>query len=97
MKFLAITLIVHRPDPLTGIQKSTEDRLSAKHSTTPFGHTVLHPHAEAGGLTEHQHRASLELFQSKIAPVLRREIPDPPFAWGPVLPASPLTQESVHV
>ncbi len=26
MKFLAITLIVHRPDPLTGIQKATHDR-----------------------------------------------------------------------
>ncbi|MDQ0766887.1 hypothetical protein QF027_009522 [Streptomyces canus] len=62
-----------------------------------FGHTVLHLHADAGGLTESQHRASLELFQSKVAPVLRREIPDPPFAWGPVLPAPPLTQESAHV
>ncbi len=31
------------------------------------------------------------------APVLRREIPDPPFVWGPVLAAPPLTQESVHV
>jgi alkanesulfonate monooxygenase len=27
-------------------------------------------------------RASLELFQSDIAPVLRREIPDPPWGWG---------------
>ncbi|HEY0806402.1 MAG TPA: LLM class flavin-dependent oxidoreductase, partial [Pseudonocardiaceae bacterium] len=26
MKFLAITLIVHRPDPVTGVQKSTQDR-----------------------------------------------------------------------
>jgi alkanesulfonate monooxygenase SsuD/methylene tetrahydromethanopterin reductase-like flavin-dependent oxidoreductase (luciferase family) len=29
-----------------------------------------------------RHRASLELFQSDIAPVLRREIPDPPWGWG---------------
>ena len=35
-----------------------------------------------GGLTDGQHRASLELFQSDIAPVLRREIPDPPWGWG---------------
>ena len=26
MKFLAITLIVHAPDPITGVQKSTADR-----------------------------------------------------------------------
>jgi hypothetical protein len=42
-----------------------------------FGHSVLHLHADAGGLTDAQHRESLELFQSDIAPVLRREIPDP--------------------
>jgi alkanesulfonate monooxygenase SsuD/methylene tetrahydromethanopterin reductase-like flavin-dependent oxidoreductase (luciferase family) len=47
-----------------------------------FGHSVLHLHADAGGLTDAQHRASLELFQSDIAPVLRREIPDPPWGWG---------------
>jgi alkanesulfonate monooxygenase SsuD/methylene tetrahydromethanopterin reductase-like flavin-dependent oxidoreductase (luciferase family) len=38
--------------------------------------------ADAGGLTQARHRASLELFQSDIAPVLRREIPDPPWGWG---------------
>ena len=47
-----------------------------------FGHSVLHLHADADGLTDAQHRASLELFQSDIAPVLRREIPDPPWGWG---------------
>jgi len=62
-----------------------------------FGHTVVHLHADASGLTESRHRASLELFQSEVAPVLRREIPDPPFAWGPALPASPITQESARV
>jgi hypothetical protein len=44
--------------------------------------TVMRLHADAGGLTDAQHRASLELFQSDIAPVLRREIPDPPWGWG---------------
>ena len=44
-----------------------------------FGHSVMHLHADAGGLTDAQHRASLELFQSDIAPVLRRDIPDPPW------------------
>jgi hypothetical protein len=47
-----------------------------------FGHSVLHLHADAGGLPADKHRTSLELFQSDIAPVLRREIPDPPWGWG---------------
>ena len=28
MRFITITLIVHAPDPVTGEQKSTQDRLS---------------------------------------------------------------------
>jgi hypothetical protein len=161
MKFITITLIVHAPDPLTGEQKSTQERfrevignarlaeelgfdgfgVGERHerpfiSSSPtvvlshvaaltkrirlftavgkgngaaqrdlfhvtpadqwdrnaqviekvhryheqFGHSVLHLHADAGGLADAQHRASLQLFQSDIAPVLRREIPDPP--WG---------------
>ena len=46
----------------------------------------MHLHADAGGLTDKQHRASLELFQSDIAPVLRREIPDPPWRAGDRVP-----------
>ncbi|MGW2680370.1 hypothetical protein [Streptomyces sp. NPDC001436] len=45
-----------------------------------FGHTGLHLQAEPGRLPPTAGRASLEPFQSEIAPVLRREIPDPPFA-----------------
>jgi hypothetical protein len=41
------------------------------------------PHADGEGLTENLHRATLELFQSEIAPVLRREIPSRPL--GPRL------------
>jgi hypothetical protein len=48
-----------------------------------FGHTVMHLHAEPGGLPAARHRASLELFQAEIAPVLRRDIPDPPWPWAP--------------
>jgi len=54
---------------------------------------VLHIHADAGGLTERQHRESLDLFQSDIAPVLRRDIPDPPWSWGPVV-ADPVSASS---
>ena len=40
---------------------------------------VVYLHADADGLTPVQHRESLELFMSDIAPVLRREIPSRPF------------------
>ncbi len=93
MRFITITLIVHAPDPITGRQKSTQERfrevldnarLAEELGFDGFGvgerSGVLH--ADAGGLTDAQHRASLELFQSDIAPVLRREIPDPPWGWG---------------
>ena len=57
-----------------------------------FGHSVLHLHADAGGLPGPRHRASLELFQSDIAPVLRREIPDPPWGWS----GGPLGDDAVR-
>ena len=38
---------------------------------------------DGDGLTKKQHRATLELFQSEIAPVLRREIPSRPFLPAP--------------
>ncbi|MFV8185397.1 MULTISPECIES: LLM class flavin-dependent oxidoreductase [unclassified Streptomyces] len=82
---------VERSSALIGSPQQVIDKVHRYHEQ--FGHTVLHVQADAGGLTESQHRASLELFQSEVAPVLRREIPDPPFAWGPVLPAAPITQE----
>jgi hypothetical protein len=44
-----------------------------------LGHEVLHLNADGDGLSKEQHRATLELFQSDIAPVLRREIPIRPF------------------
>ncbi|WP_037857629.1 LLM class flavin-dependent oxidoreductase [Streptomyces sp. NRRL S-340] len=84
-----------RSSALIGSPQQVVDKVHRYHER--FGHTVLHLHADAGGLTESRHRASLELFQAEAAPVLRREIPDPPFAWGPVLPAPPLAQESAHV
>jgi len=31
----------------------------------------MHLHADADGLTDKQHRAALELFQSEVAPAVR--------------------------
>ena len=44
-----------------------------------LGHEVLHLDADGAGLTRAQHRVTLELFQSEIAPILLREIPSRPF------------------
>ncbi|KAF3468585.1 LLM class flavin-dependent oxidoreductase [Streptomyces sp. Tu 3180] len=85
---------VERGSALIGSPQQVIEKVRRYHER--LGHTVLHVHADAGGLTQARHRDSLELFQSEVAPVLRREIPDPPFAWGPVLPAPPLTPESAR-
>jgi alkanesulfonate monooxygenase SsuD/methylene tetrahydromethanopterin reductase-like flavin-dependent oxidoreductase (luciferase family) len=68
---------VARSSALIGSPQQVLDKVHRYHEQ--FGHTVLHLHAEANGLTQRQHRASLELFQAEVAPRLRRSIPDPPF------------------
>jgi alkanesulfonate monooxygenase SsuD/methylene tetrahydromethanopterin reductase-like flavin-dependent oxidoreductase (luciferase family) len=73
---------IERSSALIGSPQQVIDKVHRYHEQ--FGHSVLHLHADAGGLTQAAHRESLELFQSDIAPVLRREIPDPPWRWGPV-------------
>ncbi|MFD9935330.1 LLM class flavin-dependent oxidoreductase [Streptomyces massasporeus] len=83
---------VERSSALIGSPQQVIDKVHRYHEQ--FGHTVLHLHADANGLTDSRHRASLQLFQAEVAPVLRREIPDPPFAWAPSLPAM---EEAVHV
>ncbi|MGW2058552.1 LLM class flavin-dependent oxidoreductase [Streptomyces sp. NPDC001840] len=77
---------VERSSALIGSPQQVIEKVHRYHAR--FGHSVLHLQADAGGLTDARHRDSLELFQSDIAPTLRREIPDPPFAWGPVAPAA---------
>ncbi|MEU0820985.1 LLM class flavin-dependent oxidoreductase [Streptomyces mirabilis] len=73
---------VERSSALIGSPQQIIDKVHRYHER--FGHTVLHLHADASGLGDAQHRDSLERFQSEVAPVLRREIADPPFAWAPV-------------
>ncbi|MFD8197473.1 LLM class flavin-dependent oxidoreductase [Streptomyces wuyuanensis] len=90
--FETVEDFVERSSALIGSPQQIIDKVHRYHEQ--FGHTVLHLHADAPGLTDGQHRASLQLFQSDVAPVLRRDIPDPPFAWGPVLPVT--EEESAH-
>jgi alkanesulfonate monooxygenase SsuD/methylene tetrahydromethanopterin reductase-like flavin-dependent oxidoreductase (luciferase family) len=82
--FPTLADFVERSSALIGSPQQVIDKVHRYHER--FGHSVLHLHAEPNGLTPRQHRASLELFQAEIAPVLRREIPDPPWPWGPAGP-----------
>ncbi|MFC4465541.1 hypothetical protein ACFPH6_13540 [Streptomyces xiangluensis] len=93
MKFLDITLIVHAPAPVTGLQKPPDERFRE----VRFGHSMPHLHTAVSRLTGSQRQDSLEPLQSEVAPVLRRGIPAPPFAWGPVLPVPPIPEEPAHV
>ncbi|WLQ38831.1 LLM class flavin-dependent oxidoreductase [Streptomyces laculatispora] len=81
--FATLEDFAERSSALIGSPQQIIEKVHRYHEQ--FGHTVLHLQAEAGGLTDRRHRDSLALFQSDVAPVLRREIPDPPFAWGPAL------------
>ncbi|GAA3526464.1 LLM class flavin-dependent oxidoreductase [Amycolatopsis ultiminotia] len=47
-----------------------------------FGHQVVHLSADRDGRTPGEHRAALELFQSEVAPALRRAIPGPSWPSG---------------
>jgi alkanesulfonate monooxygenase SsuD/methylene tetrahydromethanopterin reductase-like flavin-dependent oxidoreductase (luciferase family) len=72
---------VQRSSALVGSPAQIIEKVQRYHDR--FGHTVMHLHADGAGLTAAEHRANLELFQSDIAPVLRRYIPDPPWPAAP--------------
>jgi alkanesulfonate monooxygenase SsuD/methylene tetrahydromethanopterin reductase-like flavin-dependent oxidoreductase (luciferase family) len=68
---------VERSSALIGSPAQITDKVLRYHKE--LGHQVMHLHADRDGLTARQHRDTLELFQSDIAPVLGREIPGPPW------------------
>jgi alkanesulfonate monooxygenase SsuD/methylene tetrahydromethanopterin reductase-like flavin-dependent oxidoreductase (luciferase family) len=68
---------IERSSILVGSPEQIIDKVQRYHRR--FGHEVMHVAADADGLPKEQHRRSLELFQSDIAPVLRKEIPSRPF------------------
>jgi alkanesulfonate monooxygenase SsuD/methylene tetrahydromethanopterin reductase-like flavin-dependent oxidoreductase (luciferase family) len=74
--FASLEDAIERSSILVGSPQQIIDKVHRYHER--FGHEVMHLHADADGLTETRHRDSLELFQSDIAPVLRREIPSRP-------------------
>ena len=60
---------IERSSILVGSPEQIVDKIGRYHER--FGHEVMHLHADGDGLTEKQHRATLELFQSEIAPAVR--------------------------
>jgi alkanesulfonate monooxygenase SsuD/methylene tetrahydromethanopterin reductase-like flavin-dependent oxidoreductase (luciferase family) len=79
--FHSIEDAIERSSILVGSPEQIIDKVHRYHER--FGHEVMHVQADGDGLTDEQHRASLELFQSDIAPELRREIPSKPFPTAP--------------
>lgn len=68
---------IERSSALIGSPQQIIDKVMRYHEQ--LGHEVLNINSDGVGLTPAQHRATLELFQSDIAPTLRRSIPSRPF------------------
>ncbi|GAA2871793.1 luciferase-like monooxygenase [Actinoplanes cyaneus] len=68
--FPTIEDAVERSSALIGSPQQIIDKVHRYHER--FGHEVTHLSADTEGLTEKQQRASLELFASEVAPVLRQ-------------------------
>lgn len=68
---------IERSSALVGSPQQIVEKVHRYHAQ--LGHEVLHLNADGYGLSKAQNRATLELFQSDIAPVLRRTIPSRPF------------------
>jgi alkanesulfonate monooxygenase SsuD/methylene tetrahydromethanopterin reductase-like flavin-dependent oxidoreductase (luciferase family) len=75
--FTTLEDFVERSSALIGSPAQIIEKVQRYHDA--FGHQVMHLHADADGLTDKQHRETLEQFQSDVAPALRRDIPDPPW------------------
>jgi len=82
---------IERSSALIGSPQQIIEKVHRYHEQ--MRHEVLHVHADGDGLTPAQHRATLELFQSDIAPVLRREIPSRPFPPVPACVTAQIVRE----
>ena len=68
---------IERSSALVGSPQQIIEKVHRYHEQ--MGHEILNINADGAGLTPAQHRATLELFQSDVAPALRRDIPSRPF------------------
>jgi alkanesulfonate monooxygenase SsuD/methylene tetrahydromethanopterin reductase-like flavin-dependent oxidoreductase (luciferase family) len=83
--FATLEDAIERSSILVGSPAQIVDKVLRYHQR--FGHEVMHLSADSHGLTDKQQRASLELFQAEVAPVLRREVPSRPFRSPAATPA----------
>ena len=67
---------IERSSALVGSPEQVIDKVGRYHEQ--LGHEVMHLSADADGVTAGQQRRSFELFQSEVAPVLRKRIPSRP-------------------
>jgi alkanesulfonate monooxygenase SsuD/methylene tetrahydromethanopterin reductase-like flavin-dependent oxidoreductase (luciferase family) len=74
--FETIDDFVERSSALVGSPEQVIDKVGRYHEQ--LGHEVMHLSADTDGVTPSQQRRSLELFQSEVAPVLRKRIPSRP-------------------
>lgn len=70
--FQSVEDFVERSSALVGSPHQVLEKVQRYHEQ--FGHEVIHLSADGDGLSDRQHRASLTLFQSAVAPVLREGI-----------------------
>ncbi|WP_326826739.1 LLM class flavin-dependent oxidoreductase [Streptosporangium sp. NBC_01756] len=73
---------VERSSALIGSPQQIIEKVHRYHEQ--FGHELLHIHVDGEVLSRKDYLTTLELFQSDIAPVLRRELPSRPFLDPPV-------------
>lgn len=69
---------IERSSLLVGSPQQVVDKILRYHNR--FGHEVMHAAADAGGLSADQHRESLALFQSDVAPAVRAAAPSRPLS-----------------
>ena len=81
-EFRSLEDAIERGSYLVGSPQQIIEKVHLYHEQ--FGHEVFHVGADGVGLTPEQHRGTLELFQSDVAPVLRREIPSRPLFPPPL-------------
>lgn len=67
---------ITKTSALVGSPQQVIDILLAQYET--FQHDLVHIHVDAEALTPEDYRATLEIFATEIAPVIRRELPNKP-------------------
>ncbi|HJF15385.1 MAG TPA: LLM class flavin-dependent oxidoreductase [Enteractinococcus helveticum] len=67
---------LERSSALVGSPAEISEKILRYHEA--LGHEVMHASADGEGLNEAQHRESLELFQSDVAPIIRAAVPSRP-------------------